>query len=185
MTQFAQFDSTISAPSPGIGWYDTTELTYPSLPIPADLLAITPAQWAERMTGQWAVSGGALVAYVSPAPTPTLAQQVAKAIGAGLVITCTLTPSVSATYDTSDASQALFAKMFNLIQRSGGSAFPFGQSSIQWPAMISEQPAVITFTNVATFLAIEDAVSKFVFTCDQIVLTNSGTLPATSITLAI
>ena len=120
-----------------------------------------------------------------PAPTPTLAQSAALASVSGLTITCTLTLSASATYDTSDAGQALFTKMFNLIQRAGGSAFPFGQSSIQWPAMVGGQPAVITFTSVATFLAVEDAVSKFVFTCDQIALTNSGTLPAASVMIAI
>ena len=75
MTQFyAHFDSTVTAPSPVIGWYDTGLYAY-SLPATNDLLALTSAQWATRLSGLWAVSAGALVAYTPPAPTLTLAQQ--------------------------------------------------------------------------------------------------------------
>lgn len=78
MTQYAAFDSTQSDPKPVIGWYDTGFATYPNLPVAANLLEMTPAQWAARMTGSWAVSSGALVAYTPPAPPPpTLAQQAA------------------------------------------------------------------------------------------------------------
>lgn len=69
MPQYAYFDSTIAAPSPVLGWYDTDALEYPNLPAAANLLAISAAQWGERMTGRWAVSNGALVPYTPPAPS--------------------------------------------------------------------------------------------------------------------
>ena len=70
MTQYAAFDSTQPDPKPVTGWYDTGFATYPNLPVAANLLAMTQAQWAARLTGAWAVSGGTLVAYTPPAPPP-------------------------------------------------------------------------------------------------------------------
>ncbi|MDR3736024.1 MAG: hypothetical protein P4L10_10875 [Acidobacteriaceae bacterium] len=74
MTQYAYFDSTISAPSPVVSWPDTEFLPLVNMPPAADLLALTPAQWDARMTGLWAVSNGALVAYTPPVIAPTLAE---------------------------------------------------------------------------------------------------------------
>ena len=61
MTQYACFDGTKPDPKPILGWYDTGVVTYPSMPPASDLLALTAAQWAARLTGIWAVSGGELV----------------------------------------------------------------------------------------------------------------------------
>lgn len=70
MTQYAQYNPSVTAPSPVTGWYDTGALTYPNLPPPNDLLAVTADQWNARLTNPsaWAVSAGALVAYTPPAP---------------------------------------------------------------------------------------------------------------------
>ena len=78
--QYAQYNPAL-LPAPVLGWYDTAEFDYPTLPPSTDLLALTPAQWAERTSGQWAVSNGALVAYVPPVIAPTLAQAQATQIG--------------------------------------------------------------------------------------------------------
>lgn len=70
MTQYAYFDSTVAAPSPVIGWYDTGEFDYANLPIAADLFEMTLEQWAGRTVGKWAISNGAMVAYQPPLPLP-------------------------------------------------------------------------------------------------------------------
>ena len=78
MTQYAYFDSTKPDPKPVTGWYDTGAVVYPNLPPAANLLPLTPAQWATRLTSQWAVSGGALVSYAPPVvPVPLAKQAVA------------------------------------------------------------------------------------------------------------
>ena len=82
--QYAQYNPAL-LPAPVLGWYDTAEFDYPTLPPSTDLLALTPAQWAERTSGQWAVSNGALVAYVPPVIAPTLAQ--AQAAQTATIIT--------------------------------------------------------------------------------------------------
>lgn len=90
MTQYAYFNSNIAAPSPVIGWFDTGALTYPNLPIAADLLVMTQAQWNARLTGRWAVADGALVAYTPPAPIADtrLAAQTALTASDVTVIRC-------------------------------------------------------------------------------------------------
>jgi hypothetical protein len=80
MTQYASFDHTVSDPKPVKGWYDTGALTYPSLPASADLLELTSEQWAARLTGQWAVSGGALVPYTPPVVPVPLSQRALAAL---------------------------------------------------------------------------------------------------------
>ena len=71
MAKYAYFNSAVAAPSPVIGWYDTDDFTYASMPTTNDLLEVDETQWDARLTDPsgWAVSAGALVAYVAPAPT--------------------------------------------------------------------------------------------------------------------
>lgn len=66
MPQYAHFDHTEQAPQPVLGWYDTDALHYPRLPPKADMLEMTPQQWAQRMSGRWAVNGETLVAVADP-----------------------------------------------------------------------------------------------------------------------
>lgn len=70
MAQYAQYNPAVAAPSPVMGWYDTAVFDYPNLPPAADLLEMTAEQWDARMTGLWAVSAGALVAYTPPVIAP-------------------------------------------------------------------------------------------------------------------
>lgn len=69
MTQYAQYDSRAASPSPVIGWYDTGVISYPNLPSTSNLVILTSDQWAARLNGHWAVTGGNLVAYTPPSPT--------------------------------------------------------------------------------------------------------------------
>lgn len=61
MPKFAQHDSKVTQPAPVIGWYDTDELDYPSLPASSELITLTDAEWDARMDAQWYVQNGALV----------------------------------------------------------------------------------------------------------------------------
>lgn len=75
MVKYAQFDHTKPEPQPVTGWYDTGMHHYPNLPAPADLLALTDAQWDARLSdpSAWVHKGGALLAKPPPAP-PALAK---------------------------------------------------------------------------------------------------------------
>jgi hypothetical protein len=62
MAQYARFDPQAASPAPVTGWYDASAFEYPNLPVSADLLAVTQAQWAlhfEEPNG-WTVSNGQL-----------------------------------------------------------------------------------------------------------------------------
>jgi hypothetical protein len=61
MTKLAHFDHTSASPQPVIGWYDTDEFDYQSLPNEADLLTLTQDQWDNRLNTPF-VSGGTLIA---------------------------------------------------------------------------------------------------------------------------
>lgn len=68
MAKYAYFDSAAATPAPVIGWIDTVANPDVALPPSEDLLPLTDAQWQSHYAGAWAVSGGALVAYVAPEP---------------------------------------------------------------------------------------------------------------------
>jgi hypothetical protein len=82
MTQYAYFDSTVAAPSPVLGWYDTDEFAYPNLPTAANLCVVPVAQWDARLSNPsgWAVSNGAIVAYTPLPPAIPLATQARAAL---------------------------------------------------------------------------------------------------------
>ena len=183
MTQYAYFNSAVAAPSPVIGWFDTEFAAFPNLPPASDLLTVTPTQWAARMANPsgWAVSNGALVAYTPPPPVLTLAQQATAALGAGLTITSTNMPSLNGTYACDDAAQARINRVYALIQRVGGAAFPASMTSLPWP---DKSGALHTFTSVAEFLAFETAIGDYVLALDMIQATNSGTLPSSTANIA-
>lgn len=69
-------------PSPVTGWWNTDRNNY-NPPPPEPLIELTEQEWANRLEGFWAVSGGKLVSY-DPPPTP--AQIVAGKIAQGLTL---------------------------------------------------------------------------------------------------
>jgi hypothetical protein len=75
MTKLAYFDSTKASPSPVLGWFDTDFGPYASMPVAANLLTVTEAQWAARLSdpSAWAIASGALVSYVTQAAAPNYA----------------------------------------------------------------------------------------------------------------
>jgi hypothetical protein len=123
--------------------------------------------------------GSTLVNGVWTAPPIPIAQQASLALSAGLEITSTSTPSLNATYPCDAATQSNISSMFDLIQRSGGNAFPDGITSLPWPVMTG----TVTFNSVSEFLAMETAVGNYVLALDLIITTGTGTLPSASVTI--
>ena len=74
MPKLAQFDGSGRV----VGWYDTDAFNYPNLPAASELLVLTDAEWAGRLSdpSSWAVVNGALTAYVPPPLTLSQAQGV-------------------------------------------------------------------------------------------------------------
>lgn len=173
MTQYAYFDATAPSPQPVLGWYDTAALNYPNLPDASNLLELTPTQWATRLTGQWAVADGMLVAYSPPATTPSLAQQAMLAFGAGLRVTSASAPAIDASYAIDAASQAKIAAVEVYILKNG--AFPGMAASYPWPTLAG---AIVTFPNVTVFQDWATAVANYVSALDIIIATNAGALPS-------
>ncbi len=132
MTQYAQYDPTISINSPVIGWYDIAAISYPSLP-DTGMLVVSGSQWAARITGLWAVTAGALVAYTAQAMG--LPQQavvaLATRVAAGIALTSTGTPALNATYALDSVSTGqifqigLYANQFGV--------FPSGDATQPYP----------------------------------------------------
>jgi hypothetical protein len=92
------------------------------------MLELAPTQWAGRMTGQWAVSAGALVAYTPPTPVLTLAQQAAEAVQAGLTLTLSGTIALAATvFPIDPTTQSKLAAVATIINTTGG--FPGGAAT--------------------------------------------------------
>ena len=71
MPKYAQYNpaAAAAAPAPVLGWWDTDSFQHLALPPQADLLTLSEEEWAAHFSGNWAVSGGALVAC-SPLPPP-------------------------------------------------------------------------------------------------------------------
>lgn len=121
MPQYAYFDSAKPAPSPVIGWYDTGFATYPNLPGAGDLLKVTAAQWSDHMADPagWAVQNGALVAYTAPTPTPTLAQQAAAMLAAGLAVSSTSDNALDGTYALNTTMQLRLSSLLQYFSLNG------------------------------------------------------------------
>lgn len=178
MPKYAQFDSTATAPAPVVGWFDTDALTYPTLPASADLLELTLAEWADRLSGLWAVSSGKLVAYTPPTIAPTLAQQATALLGEGLAVTSSSTAALDGTYGCDDAAQARLNRIAVYLQING--TFPQGSSTIVW---LDAAGGKHTF-DAAQFKALATAIGDYVAALDDVILGLSSTLPTASATIA-
>jgi hypothetical protein len=182
MTLYAQYDPTQS-PAQVTGWYDTGLFDYPALPALTDLLVVTDAQWAARLANPsgWAVSGGALVAYTPPVPTPTFAQQASAAVSAGLTLTLSGSITLAATvFPTDPASQSKLGAVVTGLGATG--AFPGGATS--YP-MKDAAGAWHTFT-VNQYKAVAGAIMTYVAALDLIIDGNpmgATALPPAAVTI--
>ena len=139
------------------------------VPIPAGAVAL-PGFTA-------AVSGGVWT-FTAPVPVvPTLAQQAQAAIGAGLAITSTGTPALSATYPVDAASQDhMVAEMTALL---AVGTFADGTASVVWPDITG---APHTF-NAAEFKALALAAGAYVAALFKVINGTLTALPAASATI--
>ncbi len=188
MTLYASFDATAPQPAPVTGWYDTDFAPYPNLPPSSELLMVSADEWAARLANPsgWAVSGGALVAYMPPPPrppAPTLIQQAAMASIAGLTITLSGSITLAATlFPTDPVTQGKLGAVVTTISATG--AFPGGVTS--YP-MKDASGTWHTFT-VAQYKGVAGAIGAYVAALDLIADGNplgASALPAPSASLAV
>lgn len=177
----AQFDHTKPDPKKVVGWYDTTMFNYPAMPPTADLLELTADQWAGRLTNPdaWAVSGGALIAYIAPVPPPTPSQQAAALLTGGLAVTSTSAPALNGTYAVDAAAQShVQAEIISILVNG---TFADGGTALAWPDTAG---TVHTFPSVVEFKAFAMAVASFVAACAKVANGTSTTLPAATVEIA-
>lgn len=185
MTQYAQYNPAVAAPSPVTGWYDTGEFSYPNLPPLTDLLVLTEAQWTSHYgdPNAWAVSGGELVAYTKPTPVLTLAQQAQMAELAGLSITLSGSFTLAETlFPTDPTTQTKIGAVVTTINTTG--AFAGGATS--WP-MKDSSGAWHTFT-ISQYKAVAVAIDTYVSALDLIIDGNplsATALPSASVSLTL
>ena len=177
MPQYAQFDSTKTAPVPVSGWIDTDNFPLGTMPAASNLLLLTEAQWAERMNEVWAVSGGALVSYIPPPPALTaaqqLAQQAAALIAGGLAVTSTATAALSGTYAADTTTISYVNSELNSILLNG--TFADGTSTVEWP----DSSGTLHAFDVAQFKTLAAALGAFVAGIRKCMIGVAGaTLPA-------
>lgn len=182
MTQYAQYNSSVAAPSPVIGWYDTEVFNYPSLPPATDLLELTATQWATRLTGLWAVSNDALVPYTLPALP--LAEQASVAMRIGFTITSASMPVLNGTFavdrDVQDHIQAEITAIM-LSGLTGTPAFADQGATVDWPDLAS--PPVNHTMTVAEFKVFAGTIGAYVAALFKVINGTLTALPPANVTI--
>ena len=142
--------------------------------LPTGAVACTAAQAAAF--GQMTLAGGAIVQ--GAAPTPSLAQQALALMSAGLTITSTGTPSISAVYPVTPAAQVKYASLQSVVAATG--AFPGGATT----QPILDAAGNFHSVTPAQFTEIALAVAAFATPLQLILDGHTGTaLPSASVTI--
>lgn len=141
--------------------------------VPAGAIECTQAQY--QNPSAWAISNGSIVA----AAPPSLSQQAQAALSAGLTITSTSTPSLNGTYAVDSTAQARITSVQTYIQANG--KFPGSNTTMAWVQM---NGTPVVFPSTEEFQAFGTAVANYVWDLDEIILTNSGSLPPASVTIS-
>ena len=116
-----------------------------------DVTAVSP----QPQPGWTATETAGVWTFAAPAapPGPTLAQQAAAAMSAGLAIASTSTPALNGTFDVSASAQDhMQAEMIALLN-SGGTTFADGTTSVVWPDMAGVNHTFTAVQARALFLA--------------------------------
>jgi hypothetical protein len=181
MPKYAAFNPASAPPYAIIGWYDTDEFTYSNLPPSSELVEIAAAQWAQHFAnpGEWAVSNGALVAYMPPVPEPTPAQQAQDALSADLTITSAGMPSLNGIYSiNATALQNIIGTQLYIV---ANGKFPGSGETMSWA---QSNGSIVSFPSTTEFQAFASAVASYVADLQEIILTNAGILPAPTAEIA-
>jgi hypothetical protein len=177
MPFYAGFDHTQPEPIPVSGWYDTDLIDYPNLPAADDLLEMTPEQWADRMTGSWAIEGGALVPYTPPPPVLTLPQQATAMLSQPVTVDCISTPALSSDYaNNANVRQSVTS---TVSQISAGLGLPGGGATFNWPDVNGSEMQ----WPEADFVAFAKALTDFAYACQMVVGGHSAVLPSRTLTV--
>ena len=184
MPQYAQYDPSVPAPSPVIGWYNMDARKYPNLPPASDLVEVPADIWTAHYgnTNGYAVSNGTLVAYTPPPPTLTLEQQAANAAISGLTIALSGTMTLAATLFPTDTKTQKAIESMNAMARAG--VLPLGSTT--YP-MIDASGTWRHFT-AAQYQAVAGAIAAYVAACDLIAAGNPlgvTALPQNSVALTV
>jgi hypothetical protein len=133
-------------------------------PTPIDSEASLAAVLAEQYPPGWPAS---------------LAEQATARLSAGLAITSTATPSLSATYAVDNAAQAHIQAEIISILLNG--SFADGSASVAWPDTAG---VIHSFAGVAAFKDFAAAVSAYVAALFKVINGTSTALPAATATIA-
>ena len=111
------------------------------------------------------------------APVPTIADQAATALAAGLAITSTATPALDGIYAIDQTSQ--FKMLAQVVALMKNGTFTNGTTTILWPDTSGNGHAFdpVSFGNFAT------ACGVYANELTVIINNNAGTLPANSVTI--
>lgn len=180
MAKYARYNPAITSPSPVIGWYDTDSLTYASLPTLSNLVVLTSEQWESHFVNPsgYAINNGALIDYAPPAQALTLSQQAQAALAIGLDIKSTGSPVLNGIYAISTMAQQNIIATQLYVTVNG--KFPGSSGTMSW---VQANGYVVSFQSTAEFQAFASAVASYVADLQEIALTNSGVLPAASVTI--
>ena len=128
----------------------------------------------------WTVVNGVLTAPpAAPAPPLTLSQQAQVAMGAGLAVTSTSTPALSATYPVDTVSMATIQSeaMSVLLNNT----FSDGTTTLAWPDVSG---VTHTFPSTAMFNLFATACSAYVAALGKVINGTSSVLPSNAVTIS-
>lgn len=129
----------------------------------------------------WTYASGTFTAPPAP-PAPTLAQQAAAALGAGLTITSTGTAALNGTYAVASGvpfgredigTEAQFISTF--------SEFTNGTQTIEWPLI--DGKTFVTFPSTTTFMAFAKAAAQYYAAVKAVAATGQGSFPSNQVTI--
>ena len=149
--------------------------------LPPGAVACTEAQ--AEAAGPWStIVGGALVVGAPPsAPAPTLAQQAALALSAGLTLTSPTLGLVSVPFDVRTDSQAhVNAEVTSLLLNA---TFADGGATVSWPDLLVPSPAQHVWS-VTQFKMFATAHAAYVASLYKVINGTLTALPAAAVTIA-
>jgi len=144
----------------------------------ASCVAIPPG--TSPSNGWTAVDTSGVWTFAAPAvQIPTLAQQASNLIQAGLTIESTSASGLNGLYGTNAAAQSNILAVQVYLQNNG--KFPGSSGTQVW---LDKAGSPHTFTTTGQFTEFATAIADYVADLTLVAMTNSGTLPATTTTIA-
>jgi len=176
MAKFAAFHHEEPAPQKVYTWYDTDIHDY-VLPDFDDLLNLTEEQWDARITKDWAVDNGQLVEWIPPPPIYTIEDQARILLAGPVIVECAANTTIDGEYSIIDSvRQAMIGIM---SQINAGMGLPGGGVTFNWPDKDNNEKQWAE----AEFRPFANAVSNFVYNCNQVINGFSTTLPSNVIAI--